>query len=141
MDLTFDIWRPYSKGNPGDWSGAYIDLACVRIGSGGACLTYQGTSGFAVQFVTAGGRLPAVGQIADLPTDPGSGGAWTHLELQFHQNGLFEMRRNGVLDLSESWQAVPMSATASATIGTAASSDMVLAGDFSYDNVVSAARR
>jgi hypothetical protein len=141
MDLTFQIWRPYSKGNPGDWGGAYIDLACVRIGSGGACLTYQGTSGFSVQFVTAGGRLPAVGKIADLDNTQTTGGAWTHLELQFYQNGLFELRRNGALDLSESWQPVPMSASASATIGTAASSDMVLAGDFSYDNVVAAARR
>ena len=141
MDLTVDIFRINSKGDPGPWVG-YIDLACAGFGTTRACLYHAGASGFGVSYATPSVRIDA-GAISDLSKGSvGTPGGWNHVELQISQNGLIELRLNGVLEKSylSGGAGFPVSATGSATVGMATTSETT-GGEFYYDSIVAAARR
>jgi hypothetical protein len=141
MDVSADVYRVYSKGFPGSWTG-HIDLLCAGIGETRACLYYQGAPGFGVAYSTPTSRVNA-DTIADLPTSPTTGGAWSHIELQISSSGAIDMWVNGALEVNynNNGAGFPASAMGTATVGLAQTGMTLGTADYYFDNVVAAVRR
>jgi hypothetical protein len=136
MDLTADIFRIQSKGDPGPWTG-HSDLLCAGFGSTKACLYYAGSAGFGVAYATTGTTRVDCGHIMDLTP-----GGWNHIELQISSSGSIFLWSNGRVETNcnDGGIGFPSSNIGTVTVGVAQIGE-TLPLEHYFDNIIAVVRR
>jgi hypothetical protein len=140
VDVVVDVFRPRSKGSPGDAIG-HNEMVCAGFGDTQACLDYRGLGGYGVAYTQGTTRVDC-GNITDLDIGPaGSVGAWNHVELQIARSGQIYLLLNGVATACDSGGvAFPTSNLGMAAIGVTGKGQST-GGFYHFDNVVVSVRR